>query len=105
MKEPTMEEVLELVAFGRGSGGDLYVAQVYGDIEGSVGGSIGGSVRGFVHGDVWRTVKGRINGRKWESIETPMEKAVRLIREERYDEAVYVLERARDDEIAMPSRV
>lgn len=92
MKEPTMEEVLKLVEFGRGGGGWLYVAAVKCSVEGSVFGSVYGDVNGSVFSHIGGTVHGTINGRGWESIETPAEKAVRLIREGKGDEAIKILE-------------
>jgi hypothetical protein len=74
------------VDFLRDVTGALKVCNVRRSIWGNVGGAIWGSVGG--------TVKGTIEGRKWEFIETPMEKAARLIREQSYEEAIYVLERA-----------
>ena len=51
MKEPTMEEVLELVSFKRDESGELHVKDVYGGLE-RVFGSIYGDVYGNVHGSV-----------------------------------------------------
>jgi hypothetical protein len=84
MKEPTMKEVLELVDFLRDVTGALKVCNV----RRSIWGNVGGTVWGGVHG----TVKGTIEGRKWEFVETPKEKAIRLIRERRYEEAIMALE-------------
>ena len=81
MKGPTMEEVLELVEFHRNLHGKLFVCDVY----------------CTVWGDVYGTVKGTIEGRKWEFVETPMEKAIRLIREGNGEEAIKVLEESSDD--------
>jgi hypothetical protein len=82
MKKPTMQEVLKLVTFGRGSGGDLFVRQVHGDIKESVEGSIGGSVQGFIHGDIGESVlgnvKGTISGRVME--EPTMKEVLELVR-------------------------
>ena len=108
MEEPTMEEVLELVEFDRGKDGGLRVRKVYGtvcgsvigsvwgNIRGSVWGSIEGNVQGSIEGDVWAnvwgTVRGKIQGRKWQYVETPKERAIRLIREGKGEEAIKVLE-------------
>lgn len=65
MKEPTMEEVLELVEFGRDDDGKLCVRNVKGNVEGSVWGSVFGdvdSVMGNVEGSVWGNVLGNIYG-------------------------------------------
>ena len=112
MKEPTIQEVLELVSFKRDANGSLvindvfgYVAgsvlgNVYGGVEGNVGGNVFGNVSGDVEGNVWGNVRGvvggsvegTINGRKWKFVVTPKEKAIRLIREGRGDEAIQVLQ-------------
>ena len=76
MKEPTMKEVLELVEFQSNVHGKLFICDV----------------NGTVWGDVHGTVKGTIEGRKWEFAETPIEKAIRLIREGKGEEAIDVLE-------------
>ena len=88
MKEPKIQEVLKLVAFERDLDGELYVVGVRGNVWGNVEGSVLGSVLGAVSGDV----HGTINGRKWQFVETPKEKAIRLIREGRGDEAIKVLQ-------------
>jgi hypothetical protein len=98
--KPTIEEVLELVEFKRDIFGILYVnnvrcsvqGSVAGSVGGNVGGSVGGSVWGNVYGDVKCNVSGTINGREWEFVETPKEKAIRLIREGKGEEAIQVLE-------------
>jgi outer membrane lipoprotein SlyB len=108
MKKPTMQEVLKLVTFGRGSGGDLFVRQVHGDIKEDVRGGVGGSVKGFVHGDVWGSVlgdvkgnvigningnvHGRINGKEWTLVESPKEKIIRMIREGKGEQAIDMIE-------------
>ena len=97
MKEPTMEEVLELVAFDRDKDGSrLHIKKVFGhvwgDVCGTVRGDVWGNVRGDVWGNVWGTVQGKIQGRKWQFVETPKERAIRLIREGKGDEAIKVLE-------------
>ena len=69
MKEPTMEEVLALVDFYPNGNGDWCVLNVNGDVMNSVRGNVGG------------TVKGTINGQKWEYIETPIERAIRMIQQ------------------------
>ena len=76
MKEPTMEEVQQLVEFQRNVHGQLFVCDVY----------------CTVWGDVHDTVKGTIEGRKWQFVETPKEKAIRLIREGKGEEAIMALE-------------
>jgi len=112
MKEPTMEEVLKLVEFERFGDGRLYVrdvrvsvwgsvkgnvwdnvrGNVRGNVLGSVSGDVKGNVGGNVFGNVCGSVGGTINGRKWQFIETPKEKAIRLIREGRGEEAIQVLQ-------------
>ena len=99
MKEPTMEEVLELVEFYRDEG-RLKVYQVFGDVKRSVVGSVGGSVWGSVGGDIEDsvggdiegTVEGTISGREWGFVETPKKKVIRLIREGKSEEAIKILE-------------
>ena len=70
MKEPTMEEVLELVRFSRDDDGKLHVSNVYGDVlisvHGDVGivhGNVNLSVHGSVFGDVWGSVFGDVYGK------------------------------------------
>ena len=108
MKEPFINEMLKLVSFQRDGWGELYVVgvrgNVWGNVEGNVrgnvvgavngnvDGNIGGHVFGNVYGDVKGNVYGTINRRKWQFIETPKEKAIRLIQEGRVDEAIKVLE-------------
>ena len=71
-------------------------ADVGGNVKGSVWanvyGSVFGSVKGDVLGNVWGDVQGTINGREWQFVETPKERAIRLIREGRGEEAIKVLE-------------
>ena len=90
MKKPTMEEVLKLVRFERDEHGKLVVASVKGCIEGDVMGSVWGKV----WGNVGKDVAGYIRGRNWQLIETTSDKAIRLIREGKSEEAVTVLEEA-----------
>jgi outer membrane lipoprotein SlyB len=104
MEEPTMEEVLELVEFDRSKDGCLRVRMVYGNVCGSVIGNVWGDVQGCVKGDVWANVhgyvrgdvrgyvQGKISGRAWQYVETPKERAIRLIREGKGEEAIKVLE-------------
>jgi len=92
MKEPTMEEVLELVDFQRNVHGRLCVRTVKVSVEGSVWGHVHGDVNGSVWGDVEGTVEGTISGRQWQFAETPKEKAIRLIREGKSEEAIITLE-------------
>ena len=106
MKEPTMEEVQELVEFYRDDEGKLKVYRVFGgvkrDVEGTIGsvvgsigsvwGSVHGDVNGSIYGDIEGTVEGMIGGREWEFVETPKEKIIRLIREGRGEEAIAVLQ-------------
>lgn len=112
MSEPTIEEVLQLVEFDRNEDGNLRVKKVcgdvYGDVQGNVWGSVFGNVKnnvwgdvcgdvvGSVEGSVWDnvngTVRGKISGREWQFVETPKDRAVRLIREGRGEEAIKVLE-------------
>ena len=88
MKEPTMEEMLELVSFVRDDDDTLFVENVKGTVVGSVRGSVYGSVWGNVGGDVW----GSVGGSEWQYVETPKERAIRLIREGKGEEAIKVLE-------------
>ena len=96
MEEPTMEEVLELVDFQRNVHGRLYVRTVKVSVEGSVWGHVNGDVNGCIYGDVEGTVEGTISGREWRFVETPKEKAIRLIRRRRYEEAIMALEEETD---------
>ena len=80
MKEPTMAEMKQLVDFQRNGHGQLFVCDVY----------------CTVWGDVHGTVKGTIEGRKWQFVETPKEKAIRLVREGKGDEAIAVLEETQE---------
>jgi hypothetical protein len=115
MKEPTIEEISKLVTFGRDANGTLYLigvrGSVRGNVEGNVRGNVGGDVSGYVAGNVWGnvcgfvgedvgasvlgnvcgSVLGTIHGRKWQLVETPKEKAIRLIEEGKGDEAIQVL--------------
>lgn len=92
MKEPTMKEVLEIVEFDLISPGDLRIKRIHG----SVWGDVLGNVYGHVCGDIWEsvngTVNGKISGREWQFVETPKERAIRLIREGEIEEAIKVLE-------------
>jgi len=92
MKNPSRQEVAELVEFGRGGDGWLYVAAVKGSVEGTVFGNVYGDVDGSVLGHIEGTVEGTISGREWELVQTPKEKAIRLIREGKGEEAIKVLE-------------
>jgi outer membrane lipoprotein SlyB len=100
MKEPTMLEVLELVTFERLSDGGLSVREVWCDVQGnvrgnicgSVTGNVCGSIEGNVWGNVWGNVQGKISAREWQYVETAKERAIRLIREGKGDEAIKVLE-------------
>ena len=120
MKGPTRKEVLELVEFDRDKDGNLRVREVRGSVWGSVEGSVLGNIRGSVEGsvegnvlgsiegnvlgnvqgsiqgNVWGnirgSVEGRISGREWQYVETPKERAIRLIREGKGEEAIKVLE-------------
>ena len=108
MKEPTMQEVLELVRFYRDQTGLLHISNVKGDVKGCVYGNVWGAVWGNVGGDIsgdvggsiagsvgvsiGGTVKGTISGRKWQFVETLKEKAIRLIREGKGEEAIKLLE-------------
>ena len=78
---PTIEQVLKLVAFGRNMHGEWRIYSILGDIAFDVHGHIRGSVYGDIHEDVTGRVLGKINGRNWQSIESPMEKLGRLIKE------------------------
>jgi hypothetical protein len=112
MKEPTIQEVLELVSFERDANGTLYLigvrgsvwGNVEGNVRGDVGGNIGGHVFGNIEGNVFGIVGrdicgpvngdvcGTIKGRYWQFVETPKEKAIRLIEEGRGEEAIQVLQ-------------
>ena len=108
MKEPTIEEVLELVEFDRDKDGNLRVKKVRGnvwgnvqgyvwgnvmdDVKGDVRGNVWGNVMDDVKGDVQGYVRGKISGREWQYVETPKERAIRLIREGKGEEAIKVLE-------------
>jgi hypothetical protein len=103
MKEPTMKEVLKLVTFRRDVWGTLYVVDVWGNVLGNVGdsvyGDVYGDVKGTVWGDVGGDVQGTIKGREWDFVETPKEKAIRLIREGKDEEAIKVLQEGERFEI------
>ena len=88
MKNPSRQEVADLVEFGRDDEGCLFVSTVKGD----VGGHVWGDVMGDVGGHVWGRVCGTINGRVWQYVETPKEKIIRLIREGKGEEAIKMLE-------------
>ena len=60
MKEPTMEEVLELVSFYRDEDGKLRISDVYDNVRGNLRGSVDCNVWGNVWGDVWGEVKGKV---------------------------------------------
>jgi len=92
MKEPTKKEMQELVEFERNIHGTLYVADVKASINGSVWGNVLGGVNGSIYGGVEGTVFGTISGQQWQFVETPKEKAIRLIREGKSEEAIDVLE-------------
>ena len=117
MKEPTMKEVLALVSFKRNSlDGSLVIDDVFGYVAGNVLGNVHGNVKGNVwrnvcgtvegdiKGNVWGnvcgsvsgvvggSVLGTINGCKWQFVETPKQRAIRLIREGKSEEALKVLE-------------
>ena len=70
---PTIEQVLKLVAFGMNMNGEWRIHRVLGDVA--------FDVLGDIHQDVTGEVLGKINGRNWQSIESPMEKLGRLIKE------------------------
>ena len=59
-------------------GGSVF-GNVNGNVDGFVNGNIGGFVKGNIGGDVCGAVHGTINGRNWESIETPKDKLQRLL--------------------------
>ena len=92
MKEPTMEEVLEIVEFDRDENVGLRVRKVYSTVWGDVCGDVVGNVKGNVWENINGTVNGKISGREWQFVETPKERAIRLIREGKGDEAIKVLE-------------
>ena len=78
---PTIKQVLKLVAFSKNIDGEWRIHSVLEDIAFDVLGDIRGSVYGNIHQDVTGEVLGKINGRNWQSIESPMEKLGRLIKE------------------------
>ena len=59
-KEPTIEEVLEFVEFGRDDNGNLFVLNVHGDVGGDVWGDVKGDVKGSVLGNVSGNVCGNV---------------------------------------------
>jgi hypothetical protein len=65
---------------------------VWGNVGGDISGDVGGSIAGSVGVSIGGTVKDTISGRKWQYVETTIEKAIRLIRERRYEEAIMALE-------------
>lgn len=87
----TLGEALKLVSFMKNLEGDWKLLTVYGDVNGDIHGDVHGDVRGDVrgdvlgdirggvHGDVNARVLGKINGRSWQSVETPQERLERLI--------------------------
>ena len=101
IKQITLKEALELVAFkidhfGKWVVCDVYGnvcgdvhGNVYGDVNGKVNGSIRKDVNGNIYGNIYGSVEGNvrgyvsgnINGRDWEYIETPKDKLKRLIEE------------------------
>ena len=106
--EISLKKALELVTFYKDPDGIWCVDDVHGDVHGNVHGDVCGTVQGFcntvkgncntvkgncntvkgncgtVEGNC-NTVKGAvhytINGRKWQYIETPKEKFMRLLNE------------------------
>ena len=82
----------DLVEFGRDDEGCLFVRTVKGSVFGAVEGDVVGDVAGDVWGHVRGKVCGTINGRVWQYVETPKQKAIRLIREGKGEEAIKVLE-------------
>lgn len=104
MNEPTIQEVLGTVTFERDGDGVLYVVgvrgNVWGNVEGcvrgnvlgAVSGNVDGNIGGHVFGNVCGSVEGTINSRRWHFVETPKEKAIRLIQEGRGEEAIQVLQ-------------
>ena len=80
----TMEEVLELIDFERDPFGELLVYNIRGAVHGSILGDVCGNIGGVVCG--------KIKGREWKFTETTKEKAIRLIREGKGQEAIKVLE-------------
>lgn len=94
MTEITLDQALKLVTFKHDNGrwvvdnvggnvyGDVYgdvYGHVYGHVGGQVCGNVCGNVRGNVRGNVGGDVRGTINGRRWQFVETPVEKVRRLI--------------------------
>ena len=63
MKEPTIEEVLELVSFDRDENGRLRIYNVLGDVRGNLYGGVRGNLYGSVHGSVRGNVGGDVEGK------------------------------------------
>ena len=112
-KEITRKELLELVTVKQTYDGGWQIidvkGNVHGDVEGfvlgdvrshvygDVKGDVLGSVAGTVHKDVGRNVYGKINGRQWQSVETPKEKLERLIKEKGDEELIEAFNQLEDN--------
>lgn len=92
MKKSTVKKMIRLVDFEKDVNGELYVKNVNSSVFGNVVGSVGGSVKGNICGSVIGSVWGTINKRKWQYVETPKERTIRLIRQGEIEEAIRVLE-------------
>ena len=68
MKEPTMEEILEIVSFWRTDEGKLQVCEIKGNILNNVYGNVCGEVKGDV-----AVVRGRVRGRVYGDTKMPIE--------------------------------
>ena len=94
-----MGEVLRAVSFDRDREGELVVRDVKTHVTGTIHGNanmvlgdIKGPVYGSINGPVFGMVHGKINQREWQFVETNTERAVRLIREGKYEEAIELIE-------------
>ncbi len=87
-KQITLEELLELVTVKQTYDGGWQIIDVKGNVH--------GDVEGFVLGDVRSHVYGKINGRQWQSVETPKEKLERLIKEKGDEELIEAFNQLED---------
>ena len=91
MGAPGLREILELVRFKRDSDHNLFVQDVWGSVRGTIHGDAN-VILGDINGPVFGMVHGTINQREWQFVETTTERAVRLIREGKYEEAIELIE-------------
>jgi len=73
----TRDELLDLITVKKGPDGAWCIRDVLTHVYGDVIGDIAGNA----YGDIKGTFVGTIDGRRWEYIETPVEKLKRLIGE------------------------